>query len=170
MPQYSNPRSLLQPVTVAWAGDGSRELRRVCRLECRLSQQCELGCWALDAAKISFDEHAFAPGQNVLPALSLRVAGKERHLSRTSAVTAVAKSDGDDSSSTQKPYKPHHATAVPACVLPDGRVLVDSWSIVQHSAATTGQPPPSVELQACLDQEVGPLVSRTGEQTLKCFQ
>ena len=64
------------------------------------SHFCELGSWSLDAASIPYDEHAFAPGQNVLPMLSLRVAGPTKFLARTSAVTAVAPIDATRPSSS----------------------------------------------------------------------
>ena len=103
------------------------------------SHFCELGCWSLQLAKIPFDEHKLGPGSHVLPMLSLRVAGAQRHLASTSATTAV---DSPETPRT-KPYKPHHATSVPAACMPDGRVLVDSWSIVREAAATLGVPAPS---------------------------
>ena len=77
------------------------------------SHFCELGAWSLRAASIQFDEHAFAPGLHVLPMLSLRVAGAEKRLSSSSAVTAVESVGAAPTS--RRPYKPHHATAVPAC-------------------------------------------------------
>lgn len=123
------------------------------------SHFCELGAWSLRAASIEYDEHAFAPGQHVLPLLALRLAGSSRHLAKTSAVTAVEAVEAEAAPLQQsKAYKPHFATAVPACCLPDGRVLVDSWAIMRASASHAGLPPPAEDLQSLLDEEVGPLV------------
>ena len=119
------------------------------------SHFCELGIWSLQAASLRFDQHAFAPGLHVLPVLSSRVSPKQRHFGKGSAVTAVeAVGDGCG----KKPYKPHFATAVPLCLMPDGRVLVDSWDILRESARSTGIRSPSAQLEALLDHEIGPLV------------
>lgn len=119
------------------------------------SHFCELGKWSLNAARVSFDEQPFAPGLHILPLLSLRLSGPTRHVSRSSAVTAVPAVDAASSSARAKP---HHATAVPACCLPDGRVLVDSWAIVGESSTALGLPPPDAKLQTLLDEQIGPLV------------
>ena len=121
------------------------------------SHFCELGSWSLQCAGIPFDEHAFGPGQHILPLLSLRVAGEQRHLATTSATTAV---DTPRRPRT-RPYKPHHATSVPAACLPDGRVLVDSWAIVREAAVQLSQPPLADDLQALLDENYAPRVRQT---------
>lgn len=122
------------------------------------SHYCELGKWSLSAANIPYDEQPFAPGMHVLPLLSLRLGGHDRHISHSSAVTAVPAADAIPSTSGTKSHRPHHATAVPACCMPDGRVLVDSWAIVSESAAALGLPPPDAKLQTLLDEQIGPLV------------
>lgn len=117
------------------------------------SHYCEMASWSLRVANIPTDVHKFAPGQHILPVLSVRLAGPTRHLSSTSAVTAV-----ESPHRPSQRYKPHYPTAVPACILPDGRVLVDSWAILRESAAIAGLPPPSDELQEYLDRDFAPLV------------
>lgn len=96
----------------------------------------ELARWSLEASNASFEEHGYAPGQHVLPALSIRVAKSGgRHLSTSSSMTGSKASP----------------TSLPALVLPSGRVLKDSWEI----AASTHLAPMDPSLQEVLDRELG---------------
>lgn len=106
------------------------------------SHYCELAVWSLTKAGLKFDEYHCAPGQHVLPALSVRVGDKKnRHLSTSSAM--------NDKKSAR-------STAVPLAVLPDGKVLVDSWEIAQYS----GLPPVDSDLKKILDEDVGVLARK----------
>jgi len=118
------------------------------------SHFCELGNWALTACRVPCDEHGFAPGAHVLPALALRFAGGAKHLATSSAVRPVKPVEAQlpDPPRSGKP----NPTAVPVCALPDGTVLVDSWSIVDHAASAANLAPVPDPLRAVLDAELGP--------------
>ena len=120
------------------------------------SHFCEFGAWALHAARIPFEEQAFGPGGHVLPLLRLRLGdGEQRHISSTSAVAKPSRSGDDEVAISRRPGG--SATAVPACVLPDGRVLEDSWSIARFATETAGIAPIPDGLQSFLDTRLGPL-------------
>jgi glutathione S-transferase len=96
----------------------------------------ELSRWSLERGGVTFTEHGYAPGQHILPALSIRVPSSgARHLSTSSSMTG------------SKPSP----TSLPALVLPDGTVLKDSWEI----AASTALAPIPPALQEVLDRELG---------------
>mmetsp|Transcript_47 Transcript_47/g.152 ORF Transcript_47/g.152 Transcript_47/m.152 type:complete len:293 (+) Transcript_47:87-965(+) len=106
------------------------------------SNFCELGRWALKAGG-SYDEIAKPPGAHVLPTLALRFrTGK--HLSRSSRMMGGAPGGSP--------------TGVPVCAMPDGSVLVDSWSLLRASAAKAGwcEDGLSDELVELLDGRLGP--------------
>ena len=119
------------------------------------SHYCELGAWALQAAKVPFDEHAYGPGGNVLPLLRLRVGGGEKLLSSTSQVSKPS-NEGDAEVHLQK--RPGgSATAVPACCMPDGSVLLDSWSIVEFAGDTANVAAVPDDFKLLLDTRLAPL-------------
>ena len=120
------------------------------------SHFCEFGAWSLRAASVPFDEHGFGPGGNVLPLVRLRLGDSERHVSTTSAVSMPSGEDETDVAVRGK-RAGGSVTAVPACVLPDGRVLVDSWSIAEHACAFAGLEPVPSQLKRCLDTRLGVL-------------
>lgn len=107
------------------------------------SHYCEFARWTLEANGVAYDEHGYPPGGHVLPALSLRLGGNEKHLSNSSKVQAVG-----------KPPRRTHATAVPAVVMPTGNVFADSWQ-----AAEALFPPEKIRhtegLKEFLDQRIG---------------
>ena len=123
------------------------------------SHYCEFGRWSLDANKIPYDHHGYAPGGHVLPTLNLRICGETKYFASSSRVTKVSKDTNIDNNNTEdekkkllnkdtkKPSKPN-PTSVPACVLPDGSVLPDSWSIARAFFK-----PPSYSKQMKKDQE-----------------
>eukprot|EP01040_Poterioochromonas_malhamensis_P006518 gene6518-7018_t len=132
----------------------------------QFSHFCELACWSLRLAKIPFREHGFAPGQHVLPALSVRVGRDKKYLSNSSRTTSVKEevsksSCGQLSEEDLKKAKRRdlsaRATAVPFAVTPSGDVLLDSWSIAQHAFPNDTIDP---ELKDLLDNEIGPLARR----------
>ena len=129
------------------------------------SHFCELGIWALQACRVPCDEHGFAPGQHVLPVLALRLGRDAKHLSTSSAVRPVAPAGALDPSPAKMPARPN-PTAVPVAALPDGRVLVDSWSIVAHAAELTGLEPVPESLKDVLDTELGPRSRQLAYATL----
>ena len=119
------------------------------------SSYCDLGAWSLRAAAIPYSEHTFGPGGNILPLVRLRLGGSERHLSKTSAVSKPSPA-GDAEVHVQK-RSGGSPTAVPACCLPDGSVLVDSWDIAAHASAKSGIAPVPDDLKHVLDTRLGPL-------------
>lgn len=94
----------------------------------------ELARWALDLDGRTYVEHGYAPGQHVLPALSVRVGKTEKHIASSSSMSG-------------KPSP----TALPVLVLPDGKVLKDSWEV----AASTRLAPIDPALRVVLDAELG---------------
>ena len=130
------------------------------------SHYCELACWALRHARIPFVEHGFAPGQHVLPALSVRVGQPDRkYLSTSSRPTTVKEESLNADTMTEEEKKrakkrdsSARATAVPFAVKPDGEVLLDSWSIAEFAFPNDQIDP---ELKALLDNEIGPLSRRS---------
>lgn len=127
------------------------------------SHYCELAVWSLEKGGKKLVEHDYAPGQHVLPALRIRVYDKERHLSKSSRLMGVREKEALDSCGIQlteeerKKFKRRDAaarsTAVPVAVLPDGRVLTDSWELAEYS----GLPSIPTDLKELLDNELGPL-------------
>jgi len=96
----------------------------------------ELARWSLEQSGLTFEEHGYAPGQHVLPALSIRVPKSgPKHFATSSSFTGASPSP----------------TSLPALVLPSGRVLKDSWEI----AASTPLTPIDPSLQEVLDRELG---------------
>jgi glutathione S-transferase len=134
-------------------------------LSISVSHYCELASWSLKQAGIKFNEHGYAPGQHVLPVLALRVGGATKHLSSSSRMKSPSESVGADTAAggeeegaarrqaAARRDQSARATAVPVVALPDGSVLLDSWSI----AAYSGLAPIDPELQSLLDDELGPL-------------
>jgi hypothetical protein len=115
------------------------------------SHYVEYARWSLKLGKKKFIERAYMPGQHVLPLLSLRVGGSNKHLSDSSFVTSATGPEWNkqkDSSANRK-----RSTAVPALVLPNDKVLVDSWSIASYS----GLPHINNEQKQLYDSELGPL-------------
>lgn len=105
------------------------------------SHYVELARWSLEYANIPFEEHGYAPGQHILPALSVRIP--------KSGEKQMAESANGDS---PKPSP----TGVPVMIMSDGSVLRDSWDI----AATTSLAPIDHDLKLLLDKEVGPLTRK----------
>ncbi len=100
----------------------------------------ELARWTLLASNEAFEEYNFSPGQHVLPALRVRVAGAKPYLNTSSRMFQKK----DEAS----------AAAVPVAVLPTGRVLLDSWDIARYCMPESSL---QDELQKVLDTEIGPL-------------
>jgi len=127
------------------------------------SHYCELACWALKLAKIPYREHAYAPGQHVLPVLSVRVGDrKKKYLSESSRVSSVKEQERlecglleteEEKAKRLKVDRSKRSTAVPIAILPSGEVLVDSWDCA--SIARLGEVDPT--LKKILDEELGPL-------------
>ena len=119
------------------------------------SHYCELASWALDlggGGRSGYREHGFAPGEHVLPALRLRVAGATPPvLAKTSRVDAMPRTREEVGVARPRPRS--NATAVPALALPDGRVLEDSWAIAEAYLGPFGD----ADFKALLDEDVGPL-------------
>lgn len=128
------------------------------------SHYCELAVWALEKGGHKVIEHDYAPGQHVLPALRIRVCNGEKHFSQSSRMIGVKEREILDNMDFDKLPEEERvkckrrdaaarATAVPVAVLPDGRVLTDSWELAEYS----GLPPVSPDLKDILDNELGPL-------------
>lgn len=102
------------------------------------SHYVDFGRWSLQHSGTPFEEHAYAPGWHVLPTLKVRICGSEKHIAATSSVRRADKGA---------------PTGVPLAVLPDGRVLADSWSIAEAfmGVASCGDE----ELRETLDKVVG---------------
>lgn len=115
----------------------ARERQRPQFITISYSHYVELARWALEYSHTPFDEHGFAPGQHVLPTLSVRVAKNgSRNFSKSSVMVGTKASP----------------TAVPTLVLVDGSVLNDSWEIAEK---LSGLAPMSLELKEILDKELG---------------
>eukprot|EP01035_Chromulina_nebulosa_P027583 gene27583-36296_t len=127
------------------------------------SHFCEFSLWALKEQKVPFEEHGYAPGQHVLPVLSVRVGNRnKKHLSSSSRIVPV-QSPEDESCErllakdevVEKERKAKAgATAVPIAILPNGDVLRDSWEIAEYPGILA---PVHPELKTLLDKEIGPL-------------
>jgi glutathione S-transferase len=115
----------------------------------------ELARWSLQKGHIKFDEFGCAPIQHVPPVLSIRVGAdpNDRVLSNSSYVESVQTDDDKNPESNRTNPTKARATAVPILVLPDGRVLSDSWEIAEYSGLAPVQP----TLKKILDEELGPL-------------
>lgn len=126
------------------------------------SHYCEIACWAFRLAKIPYKEHSYAPGQHVLPVLSVRVGNKDKkYLSSSSRVSSVKEQDrlakatnetDEERKKREKVDKSKRSTAVPLAILPDGNVLLDSWDCARKAGFTDIDP----ELKKVLDEDVGP--------------
>lgn len=129
------------------------------------SHYCELACWSLKYAKIPFVERGFAPGQHVLPALSVRVGqDNKKYISGSSRTTSVKEESLKSENLTEeeklrakKRDASARATAVPFAVMPNGKVLLDSWEIAEYAFPNDQV---DDELKRLLDNEIGPLSRR----------
>jgi glutathione S-transferase len=123
------------------------------------SHYCELTSWCLKVKGIPFQEQAYYPLQHVLPALAVRVCGKEKYLSSSSRTTEVMDPTLSEAKAAEKlakeirKDKKARATAVPVAVCPDGTVWKDSWEIAARSGFEEVDP----ALKKLLDEEIGPL-------------
>ncbi len=122
------------------------------------SHFCELAIWSLQIAGMDSEIHGYAPGQHILPVLALRKGGNSQHLpssSHVQPVNVVPASDKTGAASGGMPAKEEGggSTSVPVLVMPDGRVLRDSWEIVMEC----GLPPIDSVVQLIYDRELGPL-------------
>eukprot|EP00960_Hanusia_phi_P057025 763423-Hanusia_phi.AAC.2 len=100
------------------------------------SHYVEFARWCLLYKQVQFDEHAFAPGDHVLPVLSVRLGDKEE---------TEEKGDKED--------KKAKMTLVPLVVLPEGKLLRDSWSIAEGLSELGGI---QEDLKDFLDNQWGP--------------
>lgn len=101
----------------------------------------EFARWSLQYNNIDFIEHGYAPGQHVLPTISIRVSrdNKKTHFSSSSSIS-------------DKKMSP---TSSPVMIHPDGSISKDSWEIVNKLAIDLE--PIDPELKDILDKEFGPL-------------
>lgn len=103
--------------------------------------------WCLDAAGVPYDEYGCAPGQHILPVISVRVpkGGGKPHFASSSNVGGGAKPS---------------PTSVPCMVTPTGKVFVDSWEIAASCSSLRqiedGEEGESIK--KLLDEELGPAV------------
>lgn len=106
------------------------------------SHYVEFARWCLEYQGIQFYEVGLAPGQHILPTLSIRVGRSgQKHFSSSSSVSDL-------------PDKPKISpTSSPVMVNPDGSVDRDSWEIAARSKLLPADP----ELKVLIDQEFGPL-------------
>jgi len=126
------------------------------------SHFCEFAIWALQAQKVPLIESGFAPGQHILPTLSVRVGGNEHHISSSSRTAQLKPQSSentpllqtDQNNKKQASDDKARATAVPLAVLPNGTILRDSWEIASYPGKLS---PVDPELRKLLDEEVGPL-------------
>lgn len=130
------------------------------------SHYCELAMWALEKGNKPVIEHDYVPGQHVFPAMRVRICNDngKKNFSNTSRLIGVReqevieKAGGVDKLSEEERKKfrkrdaSARATAVPVAVLPDGNVLLDSWSIAEYSGL---QPVPE-DMKNLFDNELGP--------------
>eukprot|EP01033_Poteriospumella_lacustris_P010186 gene10186-7262_t len=127
------------------------------------SHYCELAVWALEKGGKKLVEHDYAPGQHALPVMRVRVYDRERHFSQSSRLMGVKEKETlencgvplteEERKKSKRRDAAARATAVPVAVLPDGRVLTDSWELAEFS----GLPSIPPDLKVLLDNELGPL-------------
>ena len=130
------------------------------------SHYVEYSRWALQHQGVAFEEHGFAPGYHILPALATRVSAAKGTVVSSSSFTQPVKSRSQSIPSTaniesesllkkkRAKEKQARSTAVPLLVLPNGDILPDSWSIANYALDA---PDIDKELFRLLDEEVGPL-------------
>lgn len=127
------------------------------------SHYVEFARWSLQINGYKFFEVGYAPGQHVLPVLSIR-GGQKQNLSNSSYMTPVADPSRPktvDPEVEKKRSVKARSTAVPLLVLADGRVLTDSWSICAESGFA---PIADAEFRQLLDEQVGPLARQVAYQ------
>jgi hypothetical protein len=119
------------------------------------SHFCELATWALEIAKLRYEVHGLAPGEHLFPVLALRKGGDTNYISSSSHVQPVKGRSAPDPAKGQSSAKEagNGSTAVPILVMPDRRVLTDSWDIVKESKL----PPIDDDIKSVYDEELGPL-------------
>lgn len=120
------------------------------------SHYVEIARWSLQLKGIKFVEHAYVPGQHILPVLAARVCGEALLLSDSSYVTPVGdrKKGVEDTSKEAKRAKSSRSTAVPLAIIPNSKeALADSWSIAKYS----GLAPIENDFKILLDTKLGPL-------------
>ncbi len=112
------------------------------------SHYCELGRWALEHAGIDFVEAKYIPGYHA------KVVGQLRR----------DKSDRSESSYVGQESGVHGGRrkyAVPLLCLTDGRIIRDSWEILEYALG-----PVNDEWKTTFDQELGIAVRQLGYQYL----
>lgn len=108
------------------------------------SHYCELSRWALEHAEIDFQEIKYIPGYHG------KVVGQLRR----------NKADRSDSSYVGQESGVHGGRrkyAVPLLCLPDGRILRDSWEILDYAVGAIDE-----DMTTTLDQELGIAVRQLG--------
>ena len=114
-----------------------------------ISHYVEYAKFALIIGKIPFDEHGYAPGQHVLPTISVRLDNNgKNYLSSTSCMQAAKTNQTLD-----RPVKRGSPTSVPVGILPNGDIITDSWDIANYS----GLKPIDNDLKVLLDEKLCPL-------------
>lgn len=99
--------------------------------------------WCLDLdGTIGYEEHGYAPGQHILPVVSIRVP-------RSGGLAFASSSNVNGDKAKPSP------TSVPVMVMASGEVLRDSWEI---AAACTKLEPINEDLKVLFDEELGPAV------------
>jgi hypothetical protein len=142
----------------------ARESNKVQLVTIAFSHYCEIAAWALHFGKVPVQEHAYSPGQHVLPVLNLRIGSKDKkYLSKSSRMKSAkeAKSEEnnkEDLSNEERAKKEKRdtsarATAVPVAVQPNGNVLLDSWDIATSVKGLNTIDP---KIKQILDEEIGP--------------
>lgn len=133
------------------------------------SHYCELAVWALSRPSSAIKDaevHAFAPGQHILPVLRNRVAnvhGSPRRSTSSNIRDTLVRNGAPSfslASSSAAAGARGAATAVPLLCMPDGRVLRDSWEILQVAeggCVDSGAKAIDAAMLGLLDTELGPL-------------
>lgn len=106
------------------------------------SHYVEFARWSLQYKGIKFMESGYAPGQHILPVISIRVDKKGgKYFSTSSSISDKA---GEAKISP---------TSVPVMINPDGSVDRDSWEISSRANLKEIEP----DLKDILDKQLGPL-------------
>jgi len=109
------------------------------------SHYCEMAAWTLSKSNTSFKSYWYAPGEHVLPTLSVRIGDPNAtHLATSSRTQSI-----------QKPSSRPNPTSVPLLILPSGKVLADSWDIASHALPSSASIDPA--LLDILDNSLAPL-------------
>ena len=111
-------------------------------LTLEISHYVEFARWSLQLGHIPFVEHGYAAVQHVLPAVATRLGKtKDENVFHDSTIVEPVKSSLPSQTDSQlenpiestKSKSKGKASNLPLLVLPDGRIMKDSWEIATYA-------------------------------------